>query len=149
MSEKQISKIIVRGFVDKDFDQINQLWQLTDMGGVYRGDNLIIINSTIKNGGTLFVLEDVSEQKIIGSSWLTNDSRRIYLHHFAIHPDFQGRGLSHLLLNESLQWVKQIGLQVKLEVHRNNIKAISLYQKYGFSNLGDYMVQIIRDVSIL
>ncbi|MDI3526842.1 MAG: hypothetical protein PWR03_1025, partial [Tenuifilum sp.] len=46
---------------------------------------------------------------------------------------------------ESLKYVKEKGYQVKLEVHKNNTRAINLYKQFGFQYLGDYDVYIIRD----
>lgn len=66
------------------------------------------------------------------------------MHHFGISPDFQGKGLAGRLLNESLEFVRKKGCQVKIEVHRNNHRAVSLYKKAGFEYLGDYDVYIIR-----
>jgi [ribosomal protein S18]-alanine N-acetyltransferase len=77
---------------------------------------------------------------------MTYDGRRIHLHHFGILPDFQGQGLSNILMAESLKFVRKKGCQVKLEVHESNIKAINLYKKAGFRRLGDYDVYIIRDI---
>jgi N6-L-threonylcarbamoyladenine synthase len=71
------------------------------------------------------------------------------MHHFGILPDFQGLGLSGLLMEASLKFVKRKGCQVKLEVHSSNVKAIHLYKKAGFTPLGDYDVYIIRDISKL
>jgi ribosomal protein S18 acetylase RimI-like enzyme len=80
---------------------------------------------------------------------MTYDGRRIHLHHFGILPEFQGQGLSKLLMDESLGFIRKKGTQVKLEVHRSNVKAINLYKKTGFTSLGDYDVYIIRDVQDL
>ena len=55
--------------------------------------------------------------------------------------------MSKPLLRESLKIAKEIGLQVKLEVHQHNGRAISLYKNAGFQRLGDYDVYIIRDLS--
>jgi ribosomal protein S18 acetylase RimI-like enzyme len=41
---------------------------------------------------------------------------------------------------------KEIGLQIKLEVHQSNERAINFYKKAGFKRLGDYDVYIIRDL---
>ncbi|MBT5426111.1 MAG: GNAT family N-acetyltransferase, partial [Bacteroidetes bacterium] len=103
-----------------------------------------IINETIAKGGKLLVLTDDADL-IIGSSWMTQDGRRMFLHHFAIDPEYQGRGLSHLLMRESMSWMEDIGLQIKLEVHRSNEIAKALYCRYGFQELGDYVVFIIRE----
>ena len=80
---------------------------------------------------------------------MTCDGRRILLHHFGILPEYQGKGLSEILLKESLEFVKSTGLQVKLEVHSSNIKAVNLYKKFGFKHLVGYNVYIIRDISKL
>jgi len=93
------------------------------------------------------VLVDKASDTVVGTAWLTNDGRRLHLHHFAIDPKFQGGGMSKPLLRESLKIAKEIGLQIKLEVHRDNAKAIHFYEKAGFKRLGDYDVYIIRDLA--
>ena len=136
---------IVRDFKPKDFEQVNKVWQHTKMGGAQRGDNLTIVLDTLKNGAKLLVLEDITTNIVIGTSWMTHDFRRIYLHHFGILPDYQGKGLSKLLLKDSLEFAKSKQMQIKLEVHKTSAKAINIYKKAGFSFLGDYDVYIIRD----
>ncbi len=135
---------MIRDFTDADYPELLILWQRTDMGGTERGDNLRVINRTLAMGGRLIVMTG-DNKKVIGSSWMTQDGRRMFLHHFAIDPDFQGRGLSHQLMKESMSWMRECGLQIKLEVHRSNDIARSLYLKYGYKELGDDLVYIIRD----
>jgi len=134
----------IRDYIKEDFEEVNNLWMATEMGGTERGDTNEVILKTIKADGRLIILENKNTKEIIGTSWLTNDGRRIYLHHFGIKPIYQGKGLSKLLLNESLNFAKSKGLQLKLEVHKNNSKAIDLYKAGGFKYLGDYRVYIIR-----
>jgi ribosomal-protein-alanine N-acetyltransferase len=140
---------IIREYRDGDYEGIAGFWELTGMGSPERGDNKQIIETTIKLGGTLLVMEEKGTGKIAGTSWMTFDGRRILLHHFGILPEFQGKGLSKILLRQSLQFVKEKGIQVKLEVHSTNLKAINLYKKFGFRHLGEYNVYIIRDISNL
>ncbi len=137
---------IVREYRKNDYDDIIGIWLATGMGDSKRGDDEKTIQKTIDIGGCLLVLEDRNEASICGTSWLTFDGRRIHLHHFAILPEYQGRGLSKLLLAESLKFVRNKGYQVKLEVHKTNEKAINLYRNEGFQYLGDYDVYIIRDI---
>lgn len=138
------TEFIVRTYKTGDFKQIQILWEETGMGNKQRGDDEVIIAKTIASGGELFILENTITSEIIGTSWLTNDQRRIYLHHFGIKPTYQDKGLSKPLLEKSLEWAKNTKLQIKLEVHIDNSKAILLYEKYGFKRLGDYDVYIIR-----
>jgi [ribosomal protein S18]-alanine N-acetyltransferase len=143
------NKFIIREYREGDYNGIVSFWDLTEMGSPERGDNREIIENTIRIGGSLLVLEEKASGKISGTSWMTFDGRRILLHHFGILPEFQGNGLSKILLKESLQFIKSKGYQVKLEVHSTNYKAINLYKKFGFRHLGEYNVYIIRDISNL
>ncbi len=138
--------LIIRDYKEDDFDRIVNFWYLTDMGNPERGDSRETIKRTLEMGGKLLVMEFQSSKQICGTSWMTYDGRRILLHHFGISPECQGKGLSKILLRESLQFVKSNGSQVKLEVHSSNFKAINLYKKFGFAHLGEYNVYIIRDV---
>ncbi|MCK5821114.1 MAG: GNAT family N-acetyltransferase [Bacteroidales bacterium] len=134
----------VRNFSNKDLTELEFLWEETGMGEDERGDNLEVILRTIEAGGKLLVL--IVDEKLVGSSWMTQDGRRMYLHHFSILPDYQGLGLSHMLMNTSLEWMREIGLQIKLEVHESNNIARDLYVKYGFHKLDGYWVYIIREL---
>ena len=135
-----------RDYSPVDYSAVQNILTQTGMGGDERGDNEETINRSIELGGRMILLKDDSSQEVIGSSWMTFDGRRIHLHHFAILPYYQGKGMSKLLLDASLSHVKTTGYQVKLEVHNTNTKAINLYSRNGFRYLGDYDVYIIRDV---
>lgn len=140
--------IKLRDFSPADFESVNLLWSGIGLGGKHRGDTPDIIMKTLQQGGRLLILFVEETSEIIGTSWLTTDSRRTYLHHFGIAENWQGMKLADYLLDETLKIARLIGLQVKLEVHESNMKAISLYRKYGFQYLGDYEVYIIRDLNL-
>jgi len=141
------SEFKCRDYHQDDFESVSKLWELTGVGNPLRGDDKTTINKTISMGGKFIILTDNKTSEIIGSSWITNDGRRLYLHHFAIHPKYQGLKLSHLLLKESFRFIKNVGLQVKLEVHKDNKVALNLYKNAGFKYLGDYHVYIIRNLN--
>lgn len=143
-----MKNITIRDFNSADFDELMEIWQLTGLGSAQRGDNLGIIEQSINMGGKMLMVENLNG-KIIGTSWMTFDGRRIHLHHFGVHPDYQRKGIGLMLANESLKFVKEKGYQVKLEVHKNNQAAIELYKKLGFTYLGNYDVYIIRDLGII
>jgi [ribosomal protein S18]-alanine N-acetyltransferase len=137
--------MIIRQYQPGDFEGIMKLWVATDMSRPERGDDARTIERSLAMGGCFLVMTDHETDKIIGTSWLTFDGRRVYLHHFGILPEFQGHGFSKILLKESLAFVKRKGFQVKLEVNRKNLIALKLYKNAGFVCLGDYDVYIIRD----
>jgi len=140
---------IIREYSDSDYPEMIRLWESLDLGGAHRGDNELIIRRTIQMGGQLLVLIKTDSDIIVGTSWLTVDGRRTYLHHFGIQAEYQGNGLARRLLDASLKLARTFGMQIKLEVHKDNVKALGLYTKAGFAYLGDYFVYIIRDISTL
>jgi ribosomal protein S18 acetylase RimI-like enzyme len=141
--------IHIREYVDNDYPEMIRLWESLGLGGAHRGDDEQVIRHTIKMGGQLLLMIEKDSDSIIGTSWLTVDGRRTYLHHFGIQSDKQGNGLAKILLDASLKLAKSYGMQIKLEVHKDNMKALGLYKKAGFTYLGDYQVYIIRDISTI
>ena len=137
---------LIRDFREADFPKIAELWGWLDLGSPKRGDNAALILLSLAHGGIFLVMETTGGE-IIGTSWMTTDSRRIYLHHFGIAPACQRQGLGRALLQASLGRAKTTGLQIKLEVHRDNQAAIALYRSAGFARLGDYESYLIRDLS--
>lgn len=135
----------IRDYCSKDFTAITNIWLESDLGNPARGDNEEVISKTIKTGGRFFVMEDNSNNLVFGCAWITNDGRRLYLHHFGILPKYREKGFAKKLLKHCLDFAVKTGLQIKLEVHKENLKAINLYENGGFDYLGDYKVYIIRD----
>jgi ribosomal protein S18 acetylase RimI-like enzyme len=140
---------IIRDYKPGDFNAVSRLWDDTGMGSPARGDDDKAIERTLSIGGKFLVMDDTKTGELIATSWMSTDGRRLYLHHFGVSPNYQGKGFSKPLLEKSLDFARSTGLQIKLEVQKNNIKAINLYEKYGFGYLGDYNVYIVRDYSKL
>jgi ribosomal protein S18 acetylase RimI-like enzyme len=138
----------IRDYKPGDFPEVEDFWQRKGLGGSHRGDTELILNNTLKAGGHLLLLCNVNG-KIIGTSWLTNDKRRTYLHHFGIEENYRGQGLSKILLKASLERAAADGYQIKIEVHRDNHIALRLYENAGFKALGDYDVYMIRNLENL
>jgi len=141
-----MSNFIIRDYIPGDYEDVIELWIDIGLGNSQRGDNEVVIEQTLASGGRLFILADKNSNEIIGTSWLTNDKRRLYLHHFCIKKKYQGKGLSKQLMETSLKFAIDCGLQVKIEVHKDNLVALNLYKRYGFNYLGDYGVYIIRNL---
>ena len=89
---------VIRDYCPDDYSSLMELWDITGMGGKERGDDQEVIEQTIRAGGKLLVMLS-PEGKLIGSSWMTHDRRRMYIHHFAVHPSRQGQGLSRRLMD--------------------------------------------------
>ena len=138
------TEFTVRAFKDEDFGDVLELWMELELNNPERQDTLNTIHKTLEHNGAFFVLEQILTKKVVGTSWITNDGRRLYLHHFGIKPEFQEKKLSKLLLDASLNFAKTKNMQIKLEVHEQNTVALNLYQKAKFKYLDGYKVYIIR-----
>lgn len=138
-----MENIVIRDYITEDYPAITDLWLKTGLGGAHRGDNQQIIEKSIKMGGKMLIAEG-EDGRLLATSWMTFDGRRIHLHHFGVLPAFQGRGIGRKLTMESIKFAKNKGFQIKLEVHKTNTEAIKLYTQLGFSYLGDYLVYIVR-----
>jgi ribosomal protein S18 acetylase RimI-like enzyme len=142
-----MKKVNIRDYKPDDYENIQEIWKETGVGGSHRGDNKKIIEDSIQIGGKLLVLEKDVDNKPIGTSWITFDGRRLHLHHIAVLPQYQQMGYGSLLTRKSLEYAKEKGYQIKLEVHQSNTNAIEIYKKIGFKRLGDYDIYIVRDLS--
>ena len=58
------------------------------------------------------------------------------IHTIGLLPQYQGKGLSHRLLQPLLQVADRIGAPTYLEVREGNEAAIGLYERYGFEKMG-------------
>lgn len=92
-----MSSIKLREYQSGDFEGILALWKQTDLGDEKRGDDELAIEKSLSCKGKFWILEVDSPHRIIGTCWVSNDSRRLYLHHLGIIPDQQNRGYGKLL----------------------------------------------------
>lgn len=137
--------MIIRDYEKSDFVEVEELWKETGIYHVERGDTREIIERCNRTGGKFLVMVEQTTGRIAGTSWMSWDGRRIHLHHFAIRPSLQGKGLGRRLALESLRFARQRGCPVKLEVHRDNIAAIRLYKSLGFIPFENYSVYMRID----
>ena len=144
MSPKKLSYTI-RDYLPGDFPHLVNLWKETGLWGEIRGDHPEVIDRCNTMGGKLLIMTTVDGKTLIGSSWMTYDGRRIYLHHFCIKPTFQRKGLGKILAGESMRFIRHRGAQVKLEVHKDNFVAKKLYEDLGFFRFADFDIYMIRD----
>jgi len=134
--------MLIRDYRIGDFSQLESLWKKTGIYRADRGDSSEIITKCNAMGGKLFLMEDPSNELIIGSSWLSFDGRRLHMHHFAVLPSYQNQGLGRTLAVKSLAYASRKGIPVKIEVHENNPSALHLYERLGFEPLQGYGVYI-------
>ena len=125
------------------YAEIISIWDKTGISNPERADSFDSIQRTLEHGGILLLA--YMEAILVGTIWLTNDYRRLYIHHMAVLPEFQKQGIGRSLLQEAIQIADKQGLQAKLEVYSDNAAALNLYRSMGFKVLDGYLVMIRRN----
>jgi GNAT superfamily N-acetyltransferase len=67
------------------------------------------------------------------------DNKSVEIKRMFVEPNSRGKGISKLILNELLDWAKEIGYtRAVLETGLNQPESIGLYQKSGFKKIENY-----------
>jgi ribosomal protein S18 acetylase RimI-like enzyme len=140
----KMNSIKPRFFLEKDYPAILVVWKECNLGDEKRGDNLATIENSLLHGGKFWVLENTKNKNIIACCWVSNDFRRLYMHHLGVLPEYQHKGYGKLLTETALAYAKSMNMQIKLEVHHSNKRAIDLYKKFGLKFIEGYEVMIKR-----
>lgn len=127
---------------DQLFEQVTHIWLETGISNPARADDSDSIQYNLDHGGMLLLayLDDV----LAGTVWLSHDFRRLYIHHMAVDPKHQNKGIGRKLLQKALEIAKAKGWQAKLEVHSENASARHLYASCGFTDLEGFITMIRR-----
>jgi ribosomal protein S18 acetylase RimI-like enzyme len=103
-----------------------------------------VVKRTLEQGAIVLVAR--IEQIPVGTLWITHDFRRAYIHHMAVKPQYQSLGIGRKLIAEATLITRKLGLQAKLEVHRDNPAARKIYSEAGFATLEGYLTMIKREI---
>ncbi|MBU0996719.1 MAG: ribosomal protein S18-alanine N-acetyltransferase [Firmicutes bacterium] len=80
-----------------------------------------------------FLLEDGEGQVLVGLISLWIDTPQAQIINLLIMPEFQGQNFSVMLMDFMIDYLKSYEVtEITLEVRQSNIRAIRLYEKYGF-----------------
>lgn len=77
------------------------------------------------------------EEDIVGYIVLSIAAGEAHILTLAVHPDFQGHGFAKQILEHALETSKEHGADtIYLEVRPSNVRAIEIYSKAGFNEIG-------------
>lgn len=121
----------------QDFKQLNLYW--LDKYNLTESHDLLILNDPKKTildkGGFIWLAKNGNE--IVGSSALINEGHNIIeLAKMSVKTEWQGKGISKILIEACLNKAKEIEVQ-KIILFSNHqlTKALKLYEKYGFKHV--------------
>lgn len=91
----------------------------------------------IDNGNVIAVMYDNEILAMLNVYCNFNETKDAYINNLEVLPEYQGIGLSKLLMEKSFQVIKENAFQsVSLHVTQSNIKAVELYKKFDFAFTG-------------
>lgn len=141
-----------------DLPKINQLYKevVYDINNVKRINMLwndeypfCILKNDINNK-EMYVIE--IDDKIIGTfslstfdnpeyhviNWTSDNKKWFYLNRLVVLPSEQRKGYAKHAMNYIEKYAKESDFEIiRLTVHKDNIYAIKLYEKFGFSKIKD------------
>lgn len=95
-----------------------------------------ILRDCIKVGYACFVLEETNKSRIRAFAINRVSGGECHLLNLCVLPKTQGRGYGKKLLRFVLEYARQYCFQVILEVRPTNTRAITLYKKHRFKQIG-------------
>ncbi|ABU81760.1 ribosomal protein S18-alanine N-acetyltransferase [Ignicoccus hospitalis] len=97
---------------------------------------LVILSQVILHGDTSLVAE--VNGKVVGYAIAAKEvDKKLHLLNFAVDPQYRGLGIGSALLESLEKLAKKKGLKsIYLEVEEDNYRAMRLYKKMGFVEVG-------------
>jgi len=120
-----------------DFKSLNLVW--LDEHKLTEAPDLEMLNDPqgkiIDEGGFIFIA--LSGEKVIGTAALIKSKHNLMeLAKMSIHKDYQGKGISKLLMDRCIHTARIQGASGLYLYSSTKLKtALSLYEKYGFKHL--------------
>jgi ribosomal protein S18 acetylase RimI-like enzyme len=124
-------EINIRNFNSADKAEVINLWNLCGLI-VPSNDPEKDIELKMKFQPELFFIA-VSAGTIIGTVMTGYDGHRGWLNYLGVHPEHRGTGCGRLLIEYSIQRLKELNCpKINLQVRNSNTSVIDFYKKLGF-----------------
>lgn len=129
-----------RPMILDDYDEVYALWQSLPGIGLSSADSRENIARYLQvNPGFSFVA--YGGGSLVGAVLCGHDSRRGYLHHLAVHPNFQRQGIGKVLVDHCLKALQKAGIhKVHIFVIAGNEDGLLFWQKNGWRKRDDIFV---------
>ncbi|MFX1456550.1 MAG: GNAT family N-acetyltransferase [Promethearchaeota archaeon] len=113
------------------YDDIIQLWEKAGIS-VSSSDSKEEINRMLIKNPDLFLIGRI-QGKIIAVVMGGFDGRRGYVHHLAVHPEYQKEGNGRKIMNKLIEIFRQKEIhKVHLFIEKTNKEVINFYKNLGW-----------------
>ena len=129
------AEVTTREFAIGDYDQAVALWKEEEGIEVCEGDSREEIGEYLeRNPGLSRVAE--ANGVMVGAVLCGHDGRRGMIYHLAIAPQFRGRGIGKMLLDDCLRGLRRAGLpRAIILVAADNSAGHQFWLRNGFEDL--------------
>jgi len=129
-----------------DFKEVFKMWKQANLSlDTYKNEKKEFDDMLNINPKSCFIA--VNQDQIIGSVFGTNNGRRAFIYHVAVHPDWQRKGIGKKLLQKAEYSLKKIGVsKVRLMVDLENLHVVPFYKKCGYNTYEPYSVFMGKDL---
>jgi len=123
-----------------DFDGLYVMWKKSKLKlDSYQNEKKEFNDMLTVNPESCFVA--LNKNQIIGSVFGTNNGRRSFIYHLAVHPDWQRKGIGKKLLQKAEYFLKKTGVsRVRLMVNLDNLRVVPFYEKCGYDAYDTYCI---------
>lgn len=130
----------IREIHPDDYSELLELWSRTSGMGLNEADSEVNIRKFLKRNKKLsFCYKE--EDNIIATILCGHDGRRGYIYHVAVAPSFRGRGIGRSLVEESLQRLKDAGIdKCHLFVFAENALGNAFWNSTGWVKRKDLFI---------
>lgn len=85
--------------------------------------------------GTI-VISSLMDNEYQAIKWLTPNTKNIYIHRLAVHPDYQGHGFAQELMNFAENFaIENTYLSIRLDTFSKNYRNQKFYEQRGYKRL--------------
>ena len=134
----------IREMTIEDYNSVLRVWKEAGID-IGLSDTMPEIKRMIDhNPGLCLVLEDKEAGEIIGAVLGGFDGRRGWVHHLAVLPKHQRKGLGKKIMDELEKRFKAMNVvKIKLEVVQGNQGVVDFYEKLGW-DLRDELITMSK-----
>jgi ribosomal protein S18 acetylase RimI-like enzyme len=129
----------IESFSMDQYDEIVEIWRKSGLS-IGSSDTKQQVNRMLQRNPNLFLIGRI-DNIVAGVVMGGFDGRRGYVHHLAVDPKFQKRGLGRLMMKELMKRFREMGVhKVHLFIEKYNKEVISFYESLNWEIRDDLIM---------
>lgn len=129
-----MSKIKVRAGTIDDVEDTLEMWRVTGIPWKPEGrDAAQELRRQLKTNGVMLLLAE-EDGKVVGNILGSHDERKGWVNHLAVLPEYEGKGVSAMLLEHLEKWFCEQSVEIFAAlIDHDKRRSQSFFAKHGYS----------------